>query len=132
MTVHLKTTPVIVEKQQLSGSDHVHSLSNQIPSIGLTKAVIKRCDLMITTDSGPRFFGTAFGVPTITLFGPTDPRWSRTWHPLEFNLNIDVDCGPCAQRVCPLQHHRCMTDLSVDRVFETARNVLDRPQPNVA
>jgi heptosyltransferase-2 len=118
--------------QRMAGSDHVHSLSNQKSSIGLTKAVVKSSDLLVTTDSGPRFFGTAFGVPTITLFGPTDPQWSRTWHPLEFNLNIDVNCGPCAQRVCPLQHHRCMTDLSVDHVFETARHVLNQPLPKVA
>lgn len=118
--------------QQLSGSKHVHSLSNHKSSIGLTKAVVKRSDLLVTTDSGPRFFGTAFGVPTITLFGSTDPRWSQTFHPLEINLRIDVDCGPCAQRVCPLQHHRCMTDLSVDRVFNAVDQVLTLRHTNVA
>ena len=31
---------------------------------------------MVTNDTGPRFIGTAFGVPVISLFGPTDHRWS--------------------------------------------------------
>src|SRR3954453_10596442 len=44
----------------------------QLP-VGLTKACLRRARLLVTTDSGPRFFGIAFGVPVVTIFGPTDP-----------------------------------------------------------
>ncbi|MFC1758816.1 lipopolysaccharide heptosyltransferase II [Planctomycetota bacterium] len=118
--------------QKLSGTRHIHSLSRWPSSIGLTKAVIKHSDMLVTTDSGPRFFGTAFSVPTITLFGSTDPQWSQTGHPLEVNMNIDVDCGPCSKRVCPLKHHRCMQDLTPEHVFARAQRILSLPRPDAA
>lgn len=44
--------------------------------------------------------------------------------PHEIRLNETVPCGPCAVRVCPLQHHRCMQDLRVDRVFDAVQSLL--------
>lgn len=40
------------------------------------KGVLKRAKLMVTNDTGPRHIALAFGVPTVSLFGPTDPRWT--------------------------------------------------------
>ncbi|MCH7990457.1 MAG: hypothetical protein IID46_15055 [Planctomycetes bacterium] len=66
------------------------------------------------------------GVPVVTLFGPTHIAWSETFSPNAIHLQIDIECGPCQKRMCPLGHHRCMTDLSVDRVFSAAVSLLDR------
>ena len=96
----------------------VVSLANEPLGIGLTKAAIRRSRLLVTTDSGPRHFATAFDVPCLTLFGPTHIAWSETFHPQAAHLQLKVDCGPCQQRACPLGHHRCMRDLTVDQVFE--------------
>jgi heptosyltransferase-2 len=85
--------------------------------IGLTKAVIRRSRLLVTTDSGPRFFGIAFARPVVTLFGPTDPRMTDTRSALETQLFLSLDCQPCMARSCPLGHHRCMRELTVDRVY---------------
>jgi heptosyltransferase-2 len=85
--------------------------------IGLTKAVIRRAELLVTTDSGPRFFGVAFGVPTVTLFGPTSTAFTRTFSPHETSVSLGLDCQPCMKRSCPLGHHRCMRDLSVERAL---------------
>lgn len=97
--------------------DAVVSLADEPLSIGLSKAAIREANLLVTTDSGPRHFATAFGVPVVTLFGPTHIAWSETFAPNAVHLQIAVDCGPCQQRTCPLGHHRCMRDLSVDQVF---------------
>jgi heptosyltransferase-2 len=52
----------------------------QLPALGINlgslKALIRRCRVMVTNDTGPRFIATAFDVPAVTLFGPTDHRWS--------------------------------------------------------
>ena len=42
------------------------SLADEPLSLGLSKASVRRARLMVTTDSGPRHFATAFGVPVIT------------------------------------------------------------------
>ena len=92
--------------------------------IGLTKACISRARMLVTTDSGPRFFGIAFEVPTVTLFGPTSTRWTCTHSELETSLSLELDCQPCMERTCPLSHHRCMRELSVDLVFASVRKRL--------
>src|SRR4029453_19261616 len=96
-------------------------------SLGLTKAAIRRADLLVTTDSGPRHFAGAFGRPVVTLFGPTHIAWTETYDPRAIHLQQKVDCGPCQLRVCPLDH-RCMTKLTPARVFAAVCAALHRAQ----
>lgn len=116
-----------IARQIELGAAHprVRSLADQELSLGLSKACVRRGRLLVTTDSGPRHFGTAFGVPTVTLFGPTHIAWSETHDPRAVHLQHAVPCGPCQQRTCPLKHHRCMRDLSVDVVFDTVARHLE-------
>jgi lipopolysaccharide heptosyltransferase II len=92
--------------------------------IGLTKACMRRARLVVTTDSGPRFLAIAFDRPVVTLFGPTDPRATETGYEREVSLSLDLDCQPCMERTCPLVHHRCMRDLSVDRVYAAVTKLM--------
>ena len=111
---------------RMAGRSGVVSLADQHLSIGLSKACVRRSQLLVTTDSGPRHFAAAFNVPVIALFGPTHIGWSDTHYSKEVHLQIPVDCGPCQQRVCPLGHHKCMTDLGVDRVYGAVSATLER------
>jgi len=95
-------------------------------SIGLTKALVRCSDLLVTTDSGPRHFAAAFDVPVVTLFGPTHIDWTETWFPKALHLQVEVPCGPCQQRVCPLGHHRCMTELTPAMVIAASVDLLRR------
>lgn len=95
----------------------VRSLAELRLGIGLTKACVRRARCLVSTDSGPRHIGAAFGVPVVALFGPTDPAWSETYDPREVKLRREVPCGPCGQRTCPERHHACMRELGVERVL---------------
>jgi heptosyltransferase-2 len=92
-------------------------------SLGLTKACVRRADLLVTTDSGPRHFAAAFDRPVVTLFGPTHIDWTETYHPRAVHLQQKVECGPCQNRVCPLDH-RCMLRLTPDEVYTAAEGLL--------
>jgi heptosyltransferase-2 len=104
----------------------VHSLGEFVPSLGLTKACIRRANLLVTTDSGPRHFAAAFDRPVVTLFGPTHIAWTETYHAKAVHLQIPVPCGPCQKRVCPVRHHRCMEELTPAIVFDAANQLLSR------
>jgi lipopolysaccharide heptosyltransferase II len=93
--------------------------------IGLSKACIRRSRMLVTTDSGPRFFGIAFGKPVVTLFGPTAAAATAAHYDRETCVSIDIDCRPCMRKSCPLVHHRCMRDLSVDTVYQAVQLQLD-------
>jgi heptosyltransferase-2 len=103
----------------------VFSLADAPASLGLTKACVRRSDLLITTDSGPRHFAAAFDRPVVTLFGPTHIAWTETYHPRAVHLQKPVDCGPCQLRVCPLDH-RCMKELAPAEVLAAAEGLLAR------
>ena len=118
--------------QQLAGTNRVQSLADEQVSIGLTKACLQRATAVVATDSGPRHMAAALGVPLVSLFGPTDPRWSLTYHSKEVMLRQPVDCGPCAKRVCPLEHHRCMRDITSQRVWLAVEQALSRSSINAA
>jgi heptosyltransferase-2 len=120
----LKVAREIVKR---AGRPNVHSLADAPVSIGLSKACVRRADLMVTTDSGPRHFAAAFGVPVVTLFGPTHIEWSETYFPKAIHLQKKVPCGPCQLRECPLDH-RCMKDLTPAEVFQNALGLLERFQ----
>jgi heptosyltransferase-2 len=85
--------------------------------VGLTKACVRRSRLVVSTDSGPRFFAIAFDKPVVTLFGPTDPAATSTLYERETCMSLGLECQPCMARVCPLGHHRCLRELSVDVVY---------------
>jgi heptosyltransferase-2 len=116
------------EIARLAGHPAVHSLGDYPLSIGLSKACVRRGDLLVTTDSGPRHFGIAFDRPVLTLFGPTHITWTETYHPRSVHLQKKVPCGPCQRRVCPLDH-RCMKELTPDEVFTAATELLRRYPP---
>lgn len=98
----------------------VHSLADEKVSIGLTKAIVERSSLLVSTDSGPRHFAAALGIPVVSLFGPTHIAWTETYYEREIKLQKTVPCGPCQKRTCPFEHHRCMKDLTVAEVHQAA------------
>jgi heptosyltransferase-2 len=113
---------------ELSARAEVRSLaeSGERLGIGLSKAVVRRSEAMVTTDSGPRHFAAAFDIPVVTLFGPTHITFSETRFPKAIHLQEHVPCGPCQQRACPLGHHRCMRDLAPDRVYLALSDLIRR------
>jgi heptosyltransferase-2 len=110
--------------QHAANHPQVRSLAREDVSFGTTKAVIRRSRLLVTTDSGPRHLASALGTPVVALFGPIDPRWSRNYQRQCIELRIALDCAPCGRRICPLGHHKCMRDLTVDRVLAAVGQML--------
>ena len=93
-------------------------------SLGELKSLIRRCDLLICNDAGPRHLAKAFGVAVVTIFGPTHPDWTATDYTAERIVRVDVECGPCQQRVCPLGHLNCITGVTVDAVYGACQDLL--------
>jgi heptosyltransferase-2 len=86
-------------------------------------ASIAHCSVIVTNDSGPLHLAAALAVPSVSIFGPTDP--ARTVIPGATRVvRKDVACGPCYERECPLRDHRCMTEIAVDEVYNAAVGLL--------
>jgi heptosyltransferase-2 len=88
-------------------------------------ALISRCGLLLTNDTGPRHFGVAFDKPVVVIMGSTDARHTDCNLEKTVILQEKVDCGPCHLRVCPTDH-RCMTLITPEKVLDAARDMIER------
>ncbi len=91
--------------------------------LGEAVAVLSVSDLLISNDMGLAHVAPAVGTNTITIFGPTNPETTRPFTQNAEIIRRAVECSPCMLRDCPIDH-RCMTQISVEDVFETAKNRL--------
>lgn len=104
--------------------------ADEVVGLAQLGAVMARCELLITTDSGPRHFGIAAGVPVLVLIGPTHPGYTAVDYDGLHLLCERVSCWPCHLKVCPLDF-RCMRALTPERVLETSLRIV-RPGAAVA
>jgi len=91
--------------------------------LDVLKALVRRLSLLVTNDSGMRHFAAAFEVPSVTMFGPTDPVWADTGYIKGRDLRVNVECGPCQKRICS-REHECMKRLKPGMVIKAARELM--------
>jgi len=106
----------------------VHDLAARGVTMGGLKAVIAGAALCVTNDTGPRHVAAALETPVVTLFGPTDHRWTSIDCPRERILlaqpflpdTLVADDHP---RSCAI------TRIPVSDVLSAARQLLDASRP---
>ncbi len=103
-------------------------LSGKGLKLGGLKEIVRRCDLMVTNDTGPRHIAAAMDVPVVTVFGPTHPEWTEIHFARERQVAVKVFCGPCQKKVCPLDH-RCMIRVTPAMVWDASMDLLGKPRP---
>jgi heptosyltransferase-2 len=86
-------------------------------------ALLGEVDLLISNDMGLAHIAPAVGTKTLVIFGPTNPETTRPFSDDAVIIREGVDCSPCMLRDCPIDH-RCMTRISVEEVFEKAKESL--------
>jgi heptosyltransferase-2 len=86
-------------------------------------AAMSLCSLFISNDSGLMHVAAALALPTIALFGPTQPHKTSPLHSEIRLFHKPVECAPCNHRECPTDHG-CMRGIEVDEVLEAADEML--------
>ena len=95
-------------------------------SLGALAALLSIADACVCNDSGAMHLAAAVGTRVVATFGPTNEHATRPLSDVEGQTSVlthDVWCRPCMLRECPIDH-RCMRDLSPDRVFAEVAGVL--------
>jgi heptosyltransferase-2 len=81
------------------------------------------CTVILTNDSGAMHVASALGVPTVAIFGATNPQTTGPAGPRNAVVREKVSCSPCFERECPIDH-RCMTNVTAARVLDAASNLI--------
>jgi len=82
-------------------------------------ALLAKCHLVVTNDSGPMHLAAALQTPLLAIFGSTNERATGPVGDRVRIIKHSVECSPCGQRQCPIDF-RCMTGVSVDDVYKAA------------
>jgi len=105
-----------------------HSKNNLINMAGKTSlkeaiAMIARCNLFISNDSGLMHLAGALGIPLVAIFGSTNPVTTSPVGEKSVVIHKDVSCSPCLKKECPTDF-RCMDLIGVDDVYDAAKKLV--------
>jgi len=88
-------------------------------------ALIKRCDLFISNETGPMHIAVAMNTPLIALLGPASIKYFPYGDKERFIvIKKDVSCSPCYKLRC--KRHVCMELITVEEVMQAAVKLIER------
>ena len=107
-------------------------------SIGQLMALLRNVDLVIGGDTGPIHVASAFGIPTLSLYGPSSAKRSGPRGERHESVQSDIQCSPCFGRECRLRRLKtrdsrlrfkevpCMEAISIDSVKIKLEGIMSR------
>jgi heptosyltransferase-2 len=95
-----------------------------------TAAILNRCDLLVSGDTGPLHLATAVGTRVLALFGAADPDRTGPVGPGHRVIRAKgIACIPCRSRACKSSRYlECMENLSVREVADAAIAMVEEKQ----
>jgi ADP-heptose:LPS heptosyltransferase len=104
----------------LERADKIPVLADESPTT--LKGVLAHAQLFVGNDAGPTHLAALMGVPTVAIFGPSDPvRWSPVGPKVSL-VRSGVECSPCTtdeMRAC--KERICLDAVTVSTVLEACR-----------
>ena len=82
---------------------------------------LRKCQLLLTNDTGTMHLATLLGVPVVAVFGSTEPSLTGPLGKGNQIIRHQVECSPCFLRECPLDF-RCMKAVSAEEVAAAIRD----------
>jgi lipopolysaccharide heptosyltransferase II len=86
---------------------------------------LRACRLLLTNDTGTMHLASLLGLPTVAIFGSTEPQLTGPLGNTHVVLRHHVECSPCFLRECPIDF-RCMKAINVEEVVAAVRELLER------
>ncbi|MDD5712980.1 MAG: lipopolysaccharide heptosyltransferase II [Smithellaceae bacterium] len=86
-------------------------------------ALIASCDLFISNDSGLMHVAGALNIPTVAIFGSTNPVATSPVGEKSIVVHRDVPCSPCLKKTCP-KDFICMDLITLADVLDPARRLI--------
>ena len=91
-------------------------------------ALIEGADLLVGVDTGLTHMGSAFGIPTVALFGSTCP-YLDAGRPRTVVIYKALPCSPCKRHPTCGGAFTCMSDITVEEIVTTAGELCRRAVP---
>ncbi len=93
--------------------------------LAASAAMVRDASLLVGVDTGLTHMGTAFGIPTVALFGATRPYLDPD-APSTRIIYKSLPCAPCRYSPTCGGAYTCMRDIGVDEVTAAAGALLEK------
>jgi len=106
---------------------HVVDLTGRT-TLAQAMALIERCHVFVTNDSGLMHVSAALGTPTAAIFGSTNHVTTGPYSKRSRVIRKEIPCSPCLQTHCDTDF-RCMQEIGSSEVFATVLKLLNGRRP---
>lgn len=111
------------DKDRIDGDAIAESNSNVVNLCGKTTIeeavdLIGSTDIAVTNDSGLMHVAASVGIPLVSIYGSSSPRYTPPLTDKAIVEWLKLDCAPCFKRECPLQHLNCLKQITPQSVFK--------------
>lgn len=106
----------------------------ETPSLITTLAIMKKCRLFVSNDSGLMHCAAALQIPTVAIFGYTSHIHTQPWGNKSKVVRLPLPCSPCfyfspkpaqCKQFSGDEKFKCMKDISVTQVFNECIELLN-------
>lgn len=106
----------------------IYKISEELDTLS---ALIKNSHLTICTDSAISHISSALNIPTIAIFGPTDPTRTRPYSEKAVVVRKELSCSPCygikdigGRIKCKFAQRKCLESITPEDVFPKVKEML--------
>jgi lipopolysaccharide heptosyltransferase II len=107
----------------VAASQHGALIAAGETNLGELVALLSLCDAFAGNDSGSMHVAGAVGIPTVGLFGSTNPQRTGPRGPKTTVLYRRIECSPCLQRTCRFGHYDCLKQIAAEEVVAALQSL---------
>ena len=85
---------------------------------------LRNCRALLTNDTGTMHLAALLGVPSVAIFGSTEPTLTGPLGNGHRVVRHHVECSPCFLRECPIDF-RCMKEVGTEQVIDAMISILE-------
>lgn len=120
--------------EELERAKRIATLAPQaqvLPKMNLSEiaALLVNADGCVAVDTGLGHLAAGLNVPTVSVYGPTNPELTGTFGNAQVHLAADFKCAPCLNEKCSYKQESivkpaCFSQVTPTQVWQTLREMI--------
>ena len=122
----------VMEKELIKSYEKMLScfnVTNMVGKLSIAEAMseLATAGVVVGVDTGMQHVAAALGIPTVTIFGPTNPAVCGPRGGQAVYVRHNLDCQPCigTRQWVKCEHRNCLRSIEPEMVYQQVLKVLN-------